>query len=90
MGTGEHRRRALVRDALIGQRANLEEGARAKTRSKHNTFIVLPVVFTMISNHYSGTYGSKYNWIRSIGVDDSCGSGMICNAVALPGACTNT
>ena len=53
----------MVAALKAGQPANLEEGARAKTRSKHNTFIVLPVVFTMISNHYSGTYGSKYNWI---------------------------
>lgn len=42
---------------------NLEEGARAKARSKHNTFIVIPVVFIMISNHYPGTYGSPKNWI---------------------------
>jgi uncharacterized membrane protein len=55
--------RRMVDALKAGQPPNLEEGTRAKTRSKHNTFIVLPVVFTMISNHYSGTYGSKYNWI---------------------------
>jgi uncharacterized membrane protein len=55
--------RRMVAALKSGQPPNLEEGARAKARSKHNTFIVLPVVFTMISNHYSGTYGSKYNWI---------------------------
>ena len=55
--------RRMVAALKAGQPPNLEEGARAKTRSKHNTFIVIPVVFTMISNHYSGTYGSKYNWI---------------------------
>ena len=55
--------RRMVAALKAGQPANLEEGVRAKTRSKHNTFIVLPVVFTMISNHYPGTYGSKYNWI---------------------------
>lgn len=55
--------RRMVAALTDGQQPDLAEGARAKTRSKHNTFIVMPVVFTMISNHYSGTYGSKYNWI---------------------------
>lgn len=32
---------------------------RAKTRSKHNTFMVIPVVFLMLSNHFPGTY----HWI---------------------------
>lgn len=36
---------------------------RAKFRSKHNTYIVWPVVFLMISNHYYGTYGSDHAWI---------------------------
>jgi uncharacterized membrane protein len=30
---------------------------------KQKVLIVPPVVFTMISNHYSGTYGSRYNWL---------------------------
>jgi len=55
--------RRMVAALKAGQSPNLEEGARAKARSKHNTFIVLPVVFTMISTHYPGTYGSRYNWI---------------------------
>ena len=55
--------RRMVAALKAGQPANLDEGARAKTRSKHNTFIVLPVVFIMISNHYPGTYGSSHNWI---------------------------
>jgi uncharacterized membrane protein len=55
--------RRMVAALKAGQEVNLTEAARAKNRSKHNTFIVIPVVFTMISNHYSGTYGSRYNWI---------------------------
>lgn len=55
--------RRMVAALKAGQPPNLAEGARAKMRSKHNTFIVVPVVFMMISNHYSTTYGSKYNWI---------------------------
>ena len=38
-------------------------GAIGKQRSVHNTYFTLPVVFTMISNHYPQTYGSRYNWI---------------------------
>ncbi|HEX3798143.1 MAG TPA: urate hydroxylase PuuD [Verrucomicrobiae bacterium] len=46
-----------------GREPDYNEGARAKGRSKHNSFIVIPVVFIMISNHYPFTYGSSYNWI---------------------------
>ncbi|MFM2295040.1 MAG: hypothetical protein RLZZ350_1453, partial [Verrucomicrobiota bacterium] len=55
--------RRMVAALQAGQPANLEESNRAKARSKHNTFIVLPVVFIMISNHYPGAYGGKYNWV---------------------------
>ena len=42
-------------DALSGQ---------AKLRSKQNTFMAVPVVFIMISNHFPGvTYGERYNWV---------------------------
>ena len=42
-------------DALSGQ---------AKLRSKQNTFMAVPVVFLMISNHFPGvTYGDRNNWI---------------------------
>ena len=60
--------RRMVAALKAGQQPNLDEGARAKMRSKHNTFIVLPVVFTMISNHYFTLYGSKYNWLILSGV----------------------
>jgi uncharacterized membrane protein len=37
--------------------------ARAKARSKHNTYLVVPVVLIMISNHFpTATYGHEYNW----------------------------
>jgi len=38
--------------------------AQSKLRSKQNTFMAVPVVFIMISNHFPGvTYGDRYNWI---------------------------
>jgi uncharacterized membrane protein len=37
---------------------------RAKFRSKHNTYIVIPVVLMMISNHFpTTTYGHQQNWV---------------------------
>ena len=37
--------------------------AQAKLRSKQNTFLAVPTVFLMISNHFpSATYGDRYNW----------------------------
>ncbi len=37
--------------------------AQAKLRSKQNTFMAVPVVFIMISNHFpSASYGDRYNW----------------------------
>jgi uncharacterized membrane protein len=37
--------------------------ARAAQRSRHNTFMALPVVFLMISNHYPvTTYGHRLAW----------------------------
>ena len=46
-----------------GREPDQRLAARAKLRSKHNTFMVVPTVFLMISNHYANTYGSRYNWI---------------------------
>lgn len=59
--------RRMVAALKAGQEPNLAEGARAKTRSKHNTFIVFTVVFTMISHHYS-FIGSQYNWLIFAGL----------------------
>ena len=53
----------MVAALKAGTPPNLEEAARAKQRSKHNTFIVIPVVFIMISNHYPSTYGNPRNWV---------------------------
>lgn len=38
-------------------------GQRGKQRSVHNTYFTLPVLFAMLSNHYSMTYNNKYNWL---------------------------
>jgi len=39
-----------------GREPDQQEARRAKMRSKHNTFLAVPVVFLMLSNHFPGTY----------------------------------
>jgi uncharacterized membrane protein len=55
--------RRMIAATQRGEKFDDRLAKRAKQRSKHNTFMVVPLVFTMISNHYSGTYGSRYNWL---------------------------
>lgn len=38
-------------------------GARAKGRSIQNHYLTLPVIFTMISNHFPSTYGAPHPWL---------------------------
>lgn len=45
-----------------GGEKNTTEMGFAKLRSVHNNYFTLPVLFCMISNHYSFLYGHPYNW----------------------------
>lgn len=45
-----------------GEKPNEALAAQAKLRSKQNTFMAVPVVFLMISNHFPSTYGDRHNW----------------------------
>ena len=55
--------RDLVSAMRASQVPDPKSGLRAKQRSVHNTYFTLPVLFVMISNHYSFTYSHKYNWL---------------------------
>ena len=55
--------RTTVKDLREGRPVDPIHGQRAKQRSVHNTYFTLPVLFAMLSNHYSFTYGHAYNWI---------------------------
>jgi uncharacterized membrane protein len=56
--------RRMIAALNKGEKPDERLSARAKLRSKQNTFMAVPVVFIMISNHYPGvTYGDRYNWI---------------------------
>ncbi|MEO8218733.1 MAG: urate hydroxylase PuuD [Acidobacteriota bacterium] len=56
--------RKMIAAVKAGDEPDQRLAARSKARSKHNTFIVIPVVLIMISNHFpTATYGNEYNWI---------------------------
>jgi len=56
--------RRMVAALTVGKPPDDAEALRAKKSSKHNTFLVVPVVFMMISNHFpSITYGRGNNWV---------------------------
>lgn len=53
----------MVEAAAKGEPVNQDWGKNAKNRSTHNTYFTLPVIFTMLSNHFPNTYGHDYNWL---------------------------
>jgi uncharacterized membrane protein len=55
--------RELVRAKQAGREPDPAANARGKLRSVHNNYLTLPVVFTMISNHFPFTYGHSYSWL---------------------------
>jgi len=53
--------RRMIAAVARGETLDPAAGAGAKLRSKHNTFMAVPVIFLMISNHFPiATYGSAY------------------------------
>jgi uncharacterized membrane protein len=55
--------RKMIAAAAAGEKFDASLAASAKLRSKHNTFMAVPVVFIMISNHFPvATYGNTYAW----------------------------
>jgi uncharacterized membrane protein len=61
--------RRMLAAAAAGEKFDASAGAQAKLRSKHNTFMAVPVVFLMLSNHYPvATYGNHYGWEIMVGL----------------------
>jgi len=60
--------RKVVAALKAGQPVDPIHGKRGKQRSVHNTYFTLPVLFAMLSNHYSMTYAAKNNWLVLITV----------------------
>jgi uncharacterized membrane protein len=54
--------RRMIAAVARGDAIDPAHGAGAKQRSKHNTFMAVPVVFIMISSHFPiATYGNRYS-----------------------------
>ena len=55
--------KTVVESIKAGLAVDPVHGKRGKQRSVHNTYFTLPVLFAMLSNHYSFTYSHPNNWL---------------------------
>jgi uncharacterized membrane protein len=55
--------RKMVASIRAGLPVDPIHGWRGKQRSVHNTYFTLPVLFAMLSNHYSFTWSHPQNWL---------------------------
>ena len=55
--------RKVVAAIAAGDPVDPIHGVRGKQRSVHNTYFTLPVIFAMLSNHYSFTWSHPHNWL---------------------------
>ena len=55
--------RTVIASIKAGQPVDPVHGQRGKQRSVHNTYFTLPVLFAMLSNHYSFTWSHPQNWL---------------------------
>ena len=60
--------RKVVAAIQAGQPVDPVHGQRGKQRSVHNTFFTLPVLFSMMSNHYAFTYTGAHNWLVLVAI----------------------
>ncbi len=58
--------RKMIESIKAGQKPDERLAAQAKLRSKQNTFMAVPLVFLMISNHYGGNTTGGYDWIHLV------------------------
>ncbi len=60
--------KTVVADIAAGRSVDPIHGKRGKQRSVHNTYFTLPVLFAMLSGHYSFTYTHPQNWLVLVGM----------------------
>ena len=53
----------VVADLIAGRKPDPKYGKIAKTRSLHNNYLTLPVLFLMLSNHYPLAFATQFNWV---------------------------
>jgi uncharacterized membrane protein len=46
-----------------GRERDMVKALRARRRAQHNTYLTLPVIFSMIATHAPATYGHPRNWL---------------------------
>src|SRR5207237_10051420 len=56
--------RKMIEAIKAGRQPDETLAAQAKLRSKQNTFMAVPLVFLMISNHYGGNTTGGFDWIH--------------------------
>ncbi|MDZ4161530.1 MAG: urate hydroxylase PuuD [Burkholderiales bacterium] len=54
---------AMGAEIMVDPASLAIHGKRGKQRSVHNTYFTLPVIFAMLSNHYSFLYTHPHNWL---------------------------
>lgn len=60
--------RELIRATKAGEEQDPALSLRAKQRSIHNNYFTFPLLFLMLSNHFSAAYGHHLNWLVLIAV----------------------
>ncbi len=60
--------RKMVAAIKEGRPVDPIHGKIGKQRSVHNTYFTLPVLFAMLSNHYSFTWSHPQNWLVLVGM----------------------
>ena len=50
----------MIRATEEGKTPDFSLAEKAKIRSVHNSYLTFPVLFTMLSNHYPGTWGTPH------------------------------
>jgi uncharacterized membrane protein len=56
----------MIDAARNGMEPDFSQGKKAKHRSIHNSYMTLPVVLMMVSNHYPHLYSNQFNWITAL------------------------
>jgi len=53
----------MIQASLAGKEPDWAEGRSAKQRSMHNSYMTIPVLAAMISNHFSFAFDHAQNWL---------------------------
>jgi uncharacterized membrane protein len=60
--------RTIIAAIKAGQAPDAAVVATAGLRSRHNTFMSVPLIYFMVSNHYPTMYGSSYGWLCAMAI----------------------